>query len=108
MTSTQSRSICAAAVLAAVTSSISVPRAWGAEDVTLEAVLVTAKRADRISKGATGLDMDVLETPQSLSTVTSRQMDEFGADNLNDALRLATGINVEEWETNRTNYMARG
>ena len=28
--------------------------------------------------------------------------------NSDGALRLATGLNVEEWETNRTNYMSRG
>lgn len=75
---------------------------------TLETVLITAKRDDRVSKGAIGLDLDIADTPQSISVVTSEQMDRFGADNINDALRLATGINVEEWETNRTNYMARG
>jgi outer membrane receptor for ferric coprogen and ferric-rhodotorulic acid len=75
---------------------------------TLETVLITAKRDDRVSKGATGLNMDIADTPQSISVVTREQMDNFGADNINDALRLATGINVEEWETNRTNYMARG
>ena len=79
-----------------------------AADEVLEAVLVTAKRADRVSKGATGLDLDIAETPQSISIVTSGQMDLFGATSLNDALRLATGINVEEWETNRTNYTSRG
>ncbi|MBL8270792.1 TonB-dependent receptor plug domain-containing protein, partial [Steroidobacter sp.] len=73
---------------------------------TLETVLITAKRADRVSKGATGLDMDIADTPQSISVVTREQMDNFGADDINEALRLATGINVEEWETNRTNYMA--
>jgi len=75
---------------------------------TLETVLITAKRAERVSKGAVGLDLDIADTPQSISVVTGEQMDKFGADNINDALRLATGINVEEWETNRTNYMARG
>ncbi|WP_116809619.1 TonB-dependent siderophore receptor [Steroidobacter cummioxidans] len=75
---------------------------------TLETVLITAKRDDRVSKGAIGLDLDIADTPQSISVVTSAQMDKFGANNINDALRLATGINVEEWETNRTNYMARG
>jgi outer-membrane receptor for ferric coprogen and ferric-rhodotorulic acid len=78
------------------------------DGATLDAVLVTAKRADRTSTGATGLDLDIKDTPQSISVVSSEQMENFGADNLNDALRLATGINVEEWETNRTNYMARG
>jgi outer membrane receptor for ferric coprogen and ferric-rhodotorulic acid len=75
---------------------------------TLETVLITAKRDDRVSKGAIGLDLDIADTPQSISVVTRDLMDRFGADNINDALRLATGINVEEWETNRTNYMARG
>jgi outer membrane receptor for ferric coprogen and ferric-rhodotorulic acid len=74
----------------------------------LETVLITAKRADRVSKGATGLDLEIADTPQSISVVTAEQMENFGADDINEALRLATGINVEEWETNRTNYMARG
>lgn len=93
---------------------VSMSGALHAQDVdvdageTLETVLITAKRADRISKGATGLDLEIRNTPQSISVVTSDQMEDFGADSINDALRLATGINVEEWETNRTNYMARG
>ncbi|HMN43514.1 MAG TPA: TonB-dependent siderophore receptor [Povalibacter sp.] len=85
-----------------------VSTALAADDATLEAVLVTAKRADRVSKGATGLDLAIEDTPQSISVVTAEQMEKFGTDNINDALRLATGINVEEWETNRTNYMSRG
>ena len=70
-------------------------------DTELENVLILAKRADRVSKGATGLDLDIKDTPQSISVVTRDLMNDFGTDNLNDALRLATGINVEEWETNR-------
>ena len=74
----------------------------------IETILIVGKREDRVSKGATGLNISVAETPQSISTVDRRQMENFAAYNLNDALRLATGINVEEWETNRTNYIARG
>lgn len=76
--------------------------------VELGTVLIVGKRAERTSKGATGLKMSVLETPQSISTVDRQQIDNFAAFSLNDALKLATGINVEEWETNRTNYLARG
>lgn len=76
--------------------------------VVLETILVVAERADRASSGATNLDLAIKETPQSISVVTAEQMQQFGADSLNDALRLATGIQVEEWETNRTNYLARG
>jgi outer-membrane receptor for ferric coprogen and ferric-rhodotorulic acid len=77
-------------------------------DPELETVLITAQRAERVSRGATGLDLAIKDTPQSISVVTQELMDDFGANELNDALRLATGINVEEWETNRTNYLARG
>lgn len=74
----------------------------------LDTVLITAQRADRASSGATGLDLDIKDTPQSISFVSRDLMTDFGTNNLNDALRLATGISVEEWETNRTNYLARG
>ena len=74
----------------------------------LDAVLVVGQRANRVSNGATNLDLAIKETPQSISVVSSEQMRQFGTDSLNDALRLATGIQVEEWETNRTNYLARG
>ena len=74
----------------------------------LGVVRVVAERADRVSNGATNLDLAIKDTPQSISVVSREQMDNFGADNLNDALRLATGIQVEEWETNRTNYLSRG
>lgn len=83
----------------------------GAADDTatdLDAVLVVAQRASRVSNGATNLDLDIKDTPQSISVVSSTQMEQFGTDSLNEALRMATGIQVEEWETNRTNFTARG
>jgi len=82
--------------------------ATAASEDDIATVLITGQRAERVSRGATGLDLDIKDTPQSISVVTSQLMDDYGADSLNDALRLATGINVEEWETNRTNYVARG
>lgn len=78
------------------------------EQTTLDPILITAQRAARLSSGAIGLNLDVFDTPQSIGTVTAEQMRDFGANDINSALRLATGLNVEEWETNRTNYMARG
>ena len=79
-----------------------------ASTTDLDAILVVAQRAERVSNGATNLDLAIKDTPQSISVVGSEQMRQFGADSLNDALRLATGIQVEEWETNRTNFTARG
>jgi len=96
------------AVALAIAAASGATHAQDFTDQTLETVLITAKREDRVSKGATGLDLAIKDTPQSISVVTSEWMDDFGADEINDALRLATGINVEEWETNRTNYMSRG
>jgi len=74
----------------------------------IENIKVVAARYNRVSQGATGLTMEIVETPQSISVVNNEQIKNFGADNLNDALKLAPGINVEEWETNRTQYTSRG
>lgn len=74
----------------------------------LAPVFVVAQRAERTSNGATNLDLAIKDTPQSISVVTDEQMQQFGADSVNDALRLATGVQVDEWETNRTSYSARG
>lgn len=74
----------------------------------LDTVLVIGQRANRVSNGATNLDLDIKETPQSISVVSRERMTDFGTDSLNDSLRLATGLLVEEWETNRTNYLSRG
>lgn len=83
-------------------------RTANAEPTELDRVLVVAQRAGRVSNGATNLDLEIKETPQSISVVTQEQMGQFGADSLNDALRLATGIQVEQVSTNLTQFLARG
>lgn len=79
-----------------------------AMDGNIETLLITGVRQQRVSQGATGLTMDISETPQSISVITDDMMQDFAAFNVNDALRLATGVTVEAWETNRTNYSSRG
>ncbi|MBC3765700.1 TonB-dependent siderophore receptor [Neptunicella marina] len=79
-----------------------------AKDAQIEQIRIVGVRQQRASAGATGLTMEIADTPQSISVLTDEQIQAFGAFNINDALRLATGVNVEEWETNRTNYTARG
>ena len=74
----------------------------------LDAIRVVGQRANRVSNGATNLDLSIRETPQSITVVSSEQMRRFGADSVNEALRLATGVRVDEWETNRTSYSSRG
>jgi outer-membrane receptor for ferric coprogen and ferric-rhodotorulic acid len=74
----------------------------------LETVLVTAQRANRVSRGATGLSMEIKDTPQTISTIDKDEMADFGLTGSNEALGLATGINVEQYETNRASFNARG
>lgn len=74
----------------------------------LESVVVTGKRANRVSKGATGLPMELKETPQTISTLDKEDLSNFGVSGSNEALGLATGINVEQYETNRATFNARG
>ncbi len=79
-----------------------------AEDTSIETLEIVGVRQNRISEGATGLALEIDETPQSISIISAEQLKDYAAFSINDALRLAPGINVEEWETNRTNYTARG
>lgn len=57
---------------------------------------------------ATRLNTSIRETPQSISVITRQQMDDFRVLTVNDALSFATGIKVEAFETDRTDYSARG
>src|SRR5690606_11591983 len=77
----------------------------GSDAVELDRILVVGQRASRVSNGATNLDLDIKQTPQSISVISKEQMDEFGADSLNDALRMATGIQVEQTSTNSTQFL---
>lgn len=79
-----------------------------AQDAGLETIVVTAKRSARVSSGATGLPLDVKETPQSISILDAQTIANFGATGSNEALRLGTGLNVEQYETNRAVFNSRG
>jgi outer membrane receptor for ferric coprogen and ferric-rhodotorulic acid len=77
-------------------------------DSAASAITVTGKRAHRISTGATGLALDLKETPQSISILDKQDLADYGLSGSNEALRLATGLDVERYETNRSVYNARG
>ena len=74
----------------------------------IEEILIIGVRQDRVSQGATGLTMELNETPQSISVISSEQIRNYAATNINDALKMATGITVDQSETNRTSYSSRG
>ena len=77
-------------------------------DKNIEKISIVGVRSDRVSKGATGLTMELNETPQSISVISAEQIKNFAANSINTALKMATGITVEQGETTRTSYTSRG
>lgn len=60
------------------------------------------------TKTATKLNLTVLETPQVVSVVSRDQIDDFGLREINSLLAYVPGVTVEQVETGRTYYTARG
>jgi outer membrane receptor for ferric coprogen and ferric-rhodotorulic acid len=69
---------------------------------------VVVTRAAREITSVTGLPLSLRDTPQSVTVVTDQQMRDFGLTNVNELLARTPNINVEEVETDRTYYNARG
>lgn len=62
----------------------------------------------RRSDSALGLPLSRRETPQSISVITRRQIDDYALTGVNELLGQAPGIDVQRVETDRTYYTARG
>ncbi|KGI76692.1 TonB-dependent receptor [Oleiagrimonas soli] len=89
-------------------------------DITPLASVVTTASVDNLSTEGTGsyttaaettatrLPLTLRQTPESVSVITRTQMDDFGLDDVRSVLANTTGINVEQVETDRTYYSARG
>lgn len=60
------------------------------------------------ASGASRLELDIIDIPQSVSVITDSQMSDFRLNDIDAVLDTATGINVERIETDRTYYTARG
>src|SRR5262245_26859627 len=75
---------------------------------SVEEIIIKAIRADRDSRGATGLDLGVYETPQSLPVLDAGTIADFRLVDVNSMLKMTTGVNVDATETDRTVYNARG
>ena len=68
-----------------------------------------SKKADLNTSGsATGLDLSIRETPQSVTVVDRQRIDDFALTNVNDLLEQTVGVTVQRNETDRTNYSSRG
>lgn len=60
------------------------------------------------SSSTTKLGLSAKETPQAITTITRRQMDDFKINGIKDALRSAPSVTVEQSETDRTEFTSRG
>ncbi|MFW2162168.1 TonB-dependent siderophore receptor [Acinetobacter beijerinckii] len=57
---------------------------------------------------STKLNLNIKETPQSVSVITQKQIEDMGATNLGEALLNTTGIILTGDNTERTNFSIRG
>ena len=57
---------------------------------------------------ATRMVLTPRETPQSISVVTRQAMDDFGLTSIDDVMRHTPGITVSAYDSDRSNYYARG
>lgn len=57
---------------------------------------------------ATGLDLSLVETPQSVSIITRQKMDDLGLNSVDGVLEHTTGITLRRSETDRAFPKARG
>ncbi len=94
----------ALALLSATAVSAEAPVA----DSAPQEIIVLGKRVIKGSAGATGLDLSLRETPQSVTLVTKEQIKDFALSDANQLLATIPGINVEADETDRTYYNSRG
>ncbi len=105
--STRFRALFTATSLLAVMA-VTAAHAEALADGDVKEVVVIGKRVIKGSAGATGLDLSLRETPQSVTIVTAAHIRDFALTDANQLLATIPGINVEAVETDRTYYNARG
>ncbi|ADU34328.1 TonB-dependent siderophore receptor [Variovorax paradoxus] len=95
------------------------PRQETTANQTLGEVTVTANQLGEITEGtrsytpgaiatATRLVLSPRETPQTVSVVTRQQMDDFGMTSIDDVIRATPGVSIVTYDSERTEYYARG
>ncbi|MDM0005759.1 TonB-dependent siderophore receptor [Variovorax sp. J22G73] len=60
------------------------------------------------SRTATPLSMSVRETPQSVTVVTKQRIEDQGLKTITDVINNTTGVSVNQYETSRGQFTARG
>lgn len=110
-------SLCVALALPAL--AIAQQQADAAPDTLPEVVVKAQKQRDTTegtgsyttngkSRTATPLGLSLRDTPQSVSVVTQQRIEDQGMLNVTDAIKHVTGVSVNQYETNRGQFTARG
>lgn len=73
-----------------------------------EEIVVTGYTLRARLDSATGLDLSLRETPQSVTIIDQQRIQDFSLNNANELLDHVVGINVERGETERLIYNSRG
>ena len=70
-------------------------------------VVVTHAAAQPLTS-VTGLSLSIRETPQAVTVIRGEEIRDFGLNGVNELLNQTPNINVDQFETDRTTYNARG
>ncbi|MFU8924937.1 TonB-dependent siderophore receptor [Acinetobacter puyangensis] len=73
---------------------------------SLETIVITAMPSSVMST-TTGMQLSLKETPQSISVISQEQISNLGLNNIADALKQTTGINVIR-DSGRYRFQSRG
>lgn len=68
----------------------------------------TGSYTAKLTSTATGLSLTPREVPQSVAVVTRQQMDDQGVTTVADALRSVAGVTVQNLDSDRLDFQARG
>jgi outer-membrane receptor for ferric coprogen and ferric-rhodotorulic acid len=62
----------------------------------------------RVTGTATPLNLSIRETPQAVSVITRERIEDQGLATITDVVNNATGVSVNQYETHRAGFTARG
>ncbi|MEE4452175.1 TonB-dependent siderophore receptor [Novosphingobium resinovorum] len=57
---------------------------------------------------STGLPLTFMETPQSVTIIDQKRIQDYSLTSMKELLKQVVGVNVADYETDRTSYNARG
>lgn len=93
---------------AATIALIATPSLAHAEDETASSAEIVVTGVNAPTTSSTGLPLTFMETPQSVTIIDQKRIQDFALTNIRDLLDQVVGVNVQRAETDRTTFDARG